>query len=381
MASQDTALKVCRAEVTRRVTNELGKAAAKHLSFQGGAGRNLQEAAMAAVRKMSTQGTEPTKACSTRSSSRYCKQQSSDQLKNGIEAVQACPAQQCDSVNQQEITRSCASVPPMQEHLQHHPFDENGADRHCPSANAASGEENKSLTGVLSPSTPDVWSPAVSAWACLAMPGHDVSPSTPNVRTSPNVTTPPGAPGRGETFVAPLFRALRHGSFKDVQSALEWEPDAAFLPMYNAEPPLCCSVRLGCSEKIVQLLLQHGARVDIGDGRGQTPLMLLSSVPSNLPPAFWDFASDAGNGKRQWSLNVAKLLMDAGVDSMFSHRNLLSCMDLASQAGNTHLVRLYRGESDAAAQDNEHELLGVAAMSHMLPWTISEPPALRVMNS
>lgn len=383
MASQDAALKACRAEVMGRVTNESRKASTKQQSFRGGAAKNLQEAAMAAMRKMSTQGTGPAEACSTRSSSQYCKQQSSEPVKSGSEPVEACPAQQCVFADQQKITRSCTPVFPMQENVQRHLLAEDSADRHCLSADAASWGQIKPFTGALSPFTPDVRSPTVGARDCLAMHGHYVSLSTPNVRTRANVTTPPSAPGRGEAFATPLVRALCHGSFKDVESALETEPDAAFLPILecNAEPPLCYSVRLGCSERIVQLLLQHGAYANAEDGCGLTPLMLLSSMPSNLPPPFWDFDSDNGNGKRQWSLNVAKLLMDAEVYSMSSHRNLLSCLDLASQAGNTHLVRLFRGESDVAAQDNGHELLGVSAMSHMLPWIFSEPPALRVTNS
>eukprot|EP00930_Biecheleria_cincta_P062316 TRINITY_DN477_c0_g1_i1.p1 TRINITY_DN477_c0_g1~~TRINITY_DN477_c0_g1_i1.p1 ORF type:complete len:333 (+),score=58.16 TRINITY_DN477_c0_g1_i1:190-1188(+) len=332
---------------------------------------------------MSAQGAAPAKAWSTRSSSLYSKQQLSDQVKSGAEPVRACPAQQCDSVDQQEITRSCTPVPATQEHFQQHPFDENGADGHCPTANTASGGRTEPHTGALSPCTPKIWSPSVGAQDCSAMTGHGGSLSTSEVGAWANVTTPPGAPSRGKPFVAALFRALRHGSFEDVQTALEFEPDAAFLPMFecNTEPPLCYSVRLGCSEKIIQLLLQHGACVDVEDGRGQTPLMLLSSMPSNLPPAVFEFTSDAGNSRRLWSLSVAKLLMDAEADSMSSHRHLLSCIDLASQAGNTHLVRLYRGQFGVAAQDNEEELLVMSAMSHMLPWTISEPPAMSIMSS
>eukprot|EP00930_Biecheleria_cincta_P062317 TRINITY_DN477_c0_g1_i2.p1 TRINITY_DN477_c0_g1~~TRINITY_DN477_c0_g1_i2.p1 ORF type:complete len:333 (+),score=49.77 TRINITY_DN477_c0_g1_i2:226-1224(+) len=327
---------------------------------------------------MSAQGAAPAKAWSTRSSSLYSKQQLSDQVKSGAEPVRACPAQQCDSVDQQEITRSCTPVPATQEHFQQHPFDENGADGHCPTANTASGGRTEPHTGALSPCTPKIWSPSVGAQDCSAMTGHGGSLSTSEVGAWANVTTPPGAPSRGKPFVAALFRALRRGSFKDVQSALEGEPDAAILPMFecNAETPLCCSVWLGCSEQIVQLLLQHGARVDVEDARGQTPLMLLSSMRSNCPPAFWESASGAGNSKRQWSLSVAKLLMDAEADSISSHHNLLACVDLASKAGNTHLVRLYRGESDVVVQDSGEEVSGMSAMSHMLPWTILEPSAL-----
>eukprot|EP00930_Biecheleria_cincta_P062319 TRINITY_DN477_c0_g2_i2.p1 TRINITY_DN477_c0_g2~~TRINITY_DN477_c0_g2_i2.p1 ORF type:complete len:382 (+),score=67.44 TRINITY_DN477_c0_g2_i2:70-1215(+) len=380
MACHDATFKMFEAAVMHSSTNELGKSAAKEPKFQGGATRRLQQAALAAGRKMGRQATETAEALSVQSSSPcivHCKQQFSDQVKIGIESEQGCPPQQRDDASQEEITRSCTPFSPMQEHAQQYPSHENGTDGQCPRANAASGKHTKPYTGALPPLTQDVWSPAVCARVCLAMPGESAPPSTPNVSSWTNVTTPPGAPNQGEAFVNPLVRALLHDSLKEVQLTLESEPDAAFLPIFecNAEPPLCCSVRMGCSEQVVQLLLQHGARVDVEDRHGQTPLMLLSSTPSNYPPAFFDFASDAGNSGRQRSLNIAKILMDAEVDSASLHRNLLSCVDLASQAGNSHLVRLYRGESHVAAQESDQELQGMPAMSDLLPWTLSEPPA------
>eukprot|EP00930_Biecheleria_cincta_P062320 TRINITY_DN477_c0_g2_i3.p1 TRINITY_DN477_c0_g2~~TRINITY_DN477_c0_g2_i3.p1 ORF type:complete len:383 (+),score=62.05 TRINITY_DN477_c0_g2_i3:79-1227(+) len=378
MACHDATLKMFGSAVMHSSKHELGKSAAKHPKLQGGATRSLQQKALAAGRKLGRQET-PAEAHSMQPSSPcivHCKQQFSDQVKIGIESEQGCPPQQRDDASQEEIARSYTPFSPMQEHAQQYPSHENGTDGQCPRANAASGKHTKPYTGALPPFTPDVWSSAVGAQVWLAMPGESTPPSTPNVSSWTNVTTPPGAPNQGEAFVNPLFRALLHGSLKDVQSALESEPDAAFLPIFecNAEPPLCCSVRMGCSEQVVQLLLQHGARVDVEDRHGQTPLMLLSSTPSNYPPAFFDFASDAGNSGRQRSLNIAKILMDAEADSASLHRHLLSCVDLAYQAGNSHLVRLYRGESHVAAQESDREFLGMPAMSDMLPWTMSEPP-------
>eukprot|EP00930_Biecheleria_cincta_P015578 TRINITY_DN12945_c0_g2_i1.p1 TRINITY_DN12945_c0_g2~~TRINITY_DN12945_c0_g2_i1.p1 ORF type:complete len:288 (+),score=58.00 TRINITY_DN12945_c0_g2_i1:43-864(+) len=181
-------------------------------------------------------------------------------------------------------------------------------------------------------------------------------PTTPQVRTSPSITTPPGTPCRGSDST-PLLGALHRGSLKDVKSALEQEPDAAFFPFPECrfEPALCCSVRFGCSEQIVQLLLQHAARVDAEDAGGRTPLMLLSLQPSNFMPCCFDLEEDAGCSKRQWSLNVAKLLIEAEADPLSSDCGVPSCVQLAAQAQNSHLVRLYRGETDVDAHADNGE--------------------------
>eukprot|EP00930_Biecheleria_cincta_P015577 TRINITY_DN12945_c0_g1_i1.p1 TRINITY_DN12945_c0_g1~~TRINITY_DN12945_c0_g1_i1.p1 ORF type:complete len:256 (+),score=45.71 TRINITY_DN12945_c0_g1_i1:36-803(+) len=181
-------------------------------------------------------------------------------------------------------------------------------------------------------------------------------PTSPQIQVSSSITTPPGALGcnRGPS---PLFRALRHGSLKEVKSALEHDPDAAIFPFLEGrfEVPLCYSVKFGRSEEIVQLLLQHAASVDAENADGKTPLMLLSSQPSNFPPSFFGLQEDSGCSKRQWSLNVAKLLIDAAADPMSSDRGMPSCIRLASQAGNSHLVRLYRGETDVDAHADNGE--------------------------
>lgn len=391
MDSHDAALKVFRADVVDRVADKAGKAAAQHSKMEGGAARSLQVAALTAVRKMARQGNELAEApFSTQSSSsphmRRCEQHLPDQVKIGMKPVLRCLAQQCDSVGQQEITSSCVPGPPTQEpeHFQQLLFDQNRIDERFPRANVATEKQTKAYTGALSSFAPDAWSLAVGAQQCSTMPGESAHLSTPKANQCTSTTTPPRAPNPFGPFEDPLFRALRRRSFKDVLSVLESEPDAASLPIFerNAEPPLCCGVRLGCSEQIVQFLLRHGARVDAEDVQGQTPLMLLSSMPSNFSPSFFDFTPEACNSRRQWSLSVAKLLMDAEADSMSSRRNLLSCVDLASRSGNTHLVRLFRGESDVAAQGNEElGMFGESAMWGMVPWTISEPPALRVMSA
>jgi len=144
---------------------------------------------------------------------------------------------------------------------------------------------------------------------------------------------------------------------------------------------------MGCSEQIVRLLLQHAARVDAVNADGQTPLMLLSLQPSSFLPSFFDFAEDASRRKRQWSLDVAKLLIDAEADPISSDRNSLSCVQLASQARNTHLVRLYRGEHDADAnnemQDSFASLdeMHASANASQLPWARSAPPLVRITGA
>eukprot|EP00930_Biecheleria_cincta_P026241 TRINITY_DN1851_c0_g1_i1.p1 TRINITY_DN1851_c0_g1~~TRINITY_DN1851_c0_g1_i1.p1 ORF type:complete len:250 (-),score=43.53 TRINITY_DN1851_c0_g1_i1:87-836(-) len=175
---------------------------------------------------------------------------------------------------------------------------------------------------------------------------------TPGVQASSNTTTPPGAPGCSSSESSALLRGLRRDSLKEVKAALEYEPDAAVYPILEArfEPPLCCAVRLGCSEHIVQLLLQHGAIVDVEDADRYTPLMLLSMQPSFLMPSFFDFADEEGHARQQWSLNVAKLLIDAGADPLSSAGcGFPSAVQLAEQLGNSHLVRFYSGEPNADA--------------------------------
>lgn len=200
---------------------------------------------------------------------------------------------------------------------------------------------------------------------CPAHTGASVFPPTPKVAFPASITTPPGAPGGTKGSGSALFRALHRGSFEQVQAVLASEPDATVFPLEpHSEPALCCSVRLGCSDKIVQLLLQHSACVDIGDKRGQTPLMLLSAMNTNQSPFFFGFA--ASGSQRQWSLRVAKLLMDA--DPIFFERNVHSVMDLAAQAGNTHLLQLYRGDLDAAAPNEEADCSLPSFQEFLVNW-------------
>lgn len=221
--------------------------------------------------------------------------------------------------------------------------------------------------------------------------------STPMAHGSSIRTTPPGAPGASYSSEGSyLLRALRRSSLEEVKAALAHEPDAAICPiMESFEPPLCCAVQLGCSEHIVQLLLQHGAMVDAENAEGRTPLMLLSMVPSfgfamphmaqdfaKMAPSLFEFAEDEGSRKQQWSLKVAKLLIDAGADPRSSEGcNLPSAVQLASQAGNSHLVRFYSGECDpdAPAADVDADLHNETIRSTWWPstppvWLVAEDP-------
>merc|ERR1740138_1575526 len=63
----------------------------------------------------------------------------------------------------------------------------------------------------------------------------------------------------------PLLSGLERNCLRRVRSALEADPEAARLPLMESkvEWPLCAAIRLGCSEDIVRLLTQNGAKVDV----------------------------------------------------------------------------------------------------------------------
>lgn len=213
--------------------------------------------------------------------------------------------------------------------------------------------------------------------------------TTPRVNILSSSTTPPGAPAMGTPSIPSLFHALRCKSLEKVRSVLEFEPDAAFFPPleHRREPSLCCAVRHGCSVEIMQLLLQHGAQAKEEDAQGKTPLMLLSSMPLGDFPTFFDFSKEADSTRRQWSIAVASLLIGAGAEPMSRNRSHPSCVELASRAQNYHLVLLYGGEHDPAAQVTEEaqdfpptleQVLAKSRASFWQPWTMSEPPAVRI---
>jgi len=144
-----------------------------------------------------------------------------------------------------------------------------------------------------------------------------------------------------------------------VRSALEEDPEAARLPLMQPrfEWPLCAAIRLGCSEDIVMLLTQNGAKVDVTDEKGQSPLQLLSSgvtrkivraIHTDCPeiiPGTTEWAEWMRESTAQFEVCVAMVLLIAGADPEACHGDprgeQRSSLELGRRAGKDHLVSLY----------------------------------------
>jgi len=117
----------------------------------------------------------------------------------------------------------------------------------------------------------------------------------------------------------------------------------------RCEWPLCAALRLGCSEEIIRLLTEHGAKVDVTDNFGQSPLQLLSSgVEANITDArINDMRGLLGfdGWAEQFELGVATALLIAGADPEACPgdpgRGHHSSLQLARRARKGHLVGLY----------------------------------------
>jgi len=136
-----------------------------------------------------------------------------------------------------------------------------------------------------------------------------------------------------------------------VKQVLEADPSAAQEPFWehDCEPPLCYAARLGCSLPIFALILDHGADVGAVDRRGRTPLAILSTEPcvvDALPDMFMLGACTLNPinavqiARRQNTLDVTKLLMEAGAD--IEHVDLSNSrpMDHALRAHNQPLLQI-----------------------------------------
>jgi len=164
----------------------------------------------------------------------------------------------------------------------------------------------------------------------------------------------------------PLLVALCRQSVDEVRAVLADSPELATEPFWDhgVEPPLCCAMRHQCSADIVEVLLQHGADVNAVNDRGQTPLSIHASTSWGYAewlefPCSMDFwlaeemgpvvgsLFDEGNEQRhdwlQHSLDVAQALVKAGADPLSPGITGAAPIDLASAAGNSHLVQLWMG--------------------------------------
>ncbi|CAJ1394742.1 unnamed protein product [Effrenium voratum] len=95
----------------------------------------------------------------------------------------------------------------------------------------------------------------------------DSLPRTPRARTGP--VTPPRSPRK--TALPQMMEALYMDSLATVEAVLREEPDSAWEPFwdYDQETPLCFAARQLCDVKILDLLLQRGAKVDVGNRDGR----------------------------------------------------------------------------------------------------------------
>eukprot|EP00930_Biecheleria_cincta_P060179 TRINITY_DN4586_c0_g2_i6.p1 TRINITY_DN4586_c0_g2~~TRINITY_DN4586_c0_g2_i6.p1 ORF type:complete len:328 (-),score=70.19 TRINITY_DN4586_c0_g2_i6:267-1250(-) len=176
---------------------------------------------------------------------------------------------------------------------------------------------------------------------------------------------PPPAPRR-QRMKPPLLKAIENGSIAQVRAVLELEVslgDASirFLSMDDFEPALCCAVRTGQNEEMVQMLLRYGADANESKVGGRSALSHLCDMQSRradseesmgvvaptlggtlMPPSFYfasldrismplprlgsnlcqlpripvqEVSSKSDHVAEAWQLRVGTLLLAAGADS------------------------------------------------------------------
>jgi len=83
-----------------------------------------------------------------------------------------------------------------------------------------------------------------------------------------------------------LCRAPDRGCVYQVQQVLDADPDAALMPVSldGLESPVCAAVRLSCDLKVFQLLIARGAKLNVTNCHGRSPLSVLASCHSVLEP-------------------------------------------------------------------------------------------------
>jgi hypothetical protein len=158
--------------------------------------------------------------------------------------------------------------------------------------------------------------------------------------------------------VEPLLLGLERNCLKQVRLALEADPEAAKLPFceHRFEWPICAAIRLGCSEEIVRVLTENGAKVDVINVKGQSPLQILSSgvekmiisaspVDLRVTPGTAEWTESMREPTAQIELGLATALLIAGADPGACHgdpgRGHCSSLELARRAGKDHLVGLF----------------------------------------
>lgn len=162
-----------------------------------------------------------------------------------------------------------------------------------------------------------------------------------------------------------LLRGLHANSIERVRDALDRDPGAVHEPLFDSgmEPPLCAAVRLGCSERILSLLLDRGADVHWADVWGREPLHILSMSQQS-----WMWPSRAGvqapslpapdedGGLAAWvrlyETGVANVLLQAGASPTSPQVRggaASSSLGIAESTGKSHLVDVFRDRVAHAA--------------------------------
>jgi hypothetical protein len=102
-----------------------------------------------------------------------------------------------------------------------------------------------------------------------------LAPSTPDVTTVfRSRDTPPPFVAKWKCQKPLLLQALQMDAVEHVRPILQKCPDTANEPFWDhdCELPLCCAVRLKCSSRIVELLVEFGASMESQDVSGHSPV-------------------------------------------------------------------------------------------------------------
>lgn len=189
------------------------------------------------------------------------------------------------------------------------------------------------------------------------------SPRTPRARPSSPMTpvgrqTPALEPDAPERFIKTFKAALRRDNLSSLQEILVKDDLAAVMPIANhctdaPETPLVKALRWGCSDAVVELLLDHGALVDEpACSSDSTPLVVLASLePGPEVPRFYDVvASEHQSGPTSRSfldeedrlISIARRLLRAGADPDRLDAQGRTAADHADASGRLRLGSLLR---------------------------------------
>lgn len=117
-------------------------------------------------------------------------------------------------------------------------------------------------------------------------------PRTPRAEAAQDMFTPPQHVPYSKKSQAPLLQALMKNSEELVREALHNRPDLANEAFWEhrCDSPLCFALGHKCDVAIIQLLVEHGAKPNHQDPRGNTPTKILERLrPPQLEPTLPPF--------------------------------------------------------------------------------------------